>query len=453
VGREETLHHSDLFSFSFVRVKFTLVAVTAAYGIVLNGLLISVPYASALGICEAVIPLPSFHTGGRVATFYLYRSSWVRFGLFAMGYPLVVQVTPCVTNACENLVFGITPTHTATHTMASERRFPRAVVAVVALWLGRFGNVVQSQAATAFMPQSPSSRRNGLPFWPKSPMSREKAVVRGSFPFFPPKDDAVVPAAAAVTATPNIAVLGGAAALLLSGVGLALWGMGDTGGMSSIMAMVQQATSMSLSEMMQAGMDHIQAMGPLGMVYFVLCFVALDVVSIPATPLVLSAGSLFGLPQGVALVLISGTLSACTAYAIGQTVLRTYVQDTFLRDNPKMARLDTAIGNDGFKVLFLLRLAPIFPLSLINYVYGASSIDFVSYFWGTLLGFAPCTIAYVYTGMVGQELLSGDSQQPWYMYAAGLAVVVAVFQQVTSVATGMIAALDDDGDSTLRSKR
>jgi uncharacterized membrane protein YdjX (TVP38/TMEM64 family) len=338
--------------------------------------------------------------------------------------------------------------------MASERRFHRAVVAVVALWLGRFGNVVQSQAATAFMPQSPSSRRDNTPFWPKSPLGREKPVVRASFRFFPPKDDAVVPAAAAAatTATSNIAVLGGAAVLLSSMVGLALWGMGD-GGMSNIMAMVQQATSMSLSEMMQAGMDHIQAMGPLGMVYFVLCFVALDVVSIPATPLVLSAGTLFGLPQGVALVLISGTLSACIAYAIGQTVLRTYVQDTFLRDNPKMARLDTAIGNDGFKVLFLLRLAPIFPLSLINYVYGASSIDFVSYFWGTLLGFAPCTVAYVYTGMVGQELLSGDSQHPWYIYAAGLAVIVAVFHQVTSVATGMIAALDDDGDSTLRSKR
>jgi uncharacterized membrane protein YdjX (TVP38/TMEM64 family) len=341
--------------------------------------------------------------------------------------------------------------------MISERRFHHMVVAVVVLWLGRFGNVVQSQAATAFMPQSPSSLRdNGPPMWPKSPMGREKPVVRASFPFFPPKDETVVPAAttttAASAATSRVAVVGGAA-LLMSVVGLALWAATDHGGMASITAMVQQATSMSLSEMMQAGMDHIQAMGPLGMVYFILCFVALDVVSIPATPLVLSAGTLFGLPQGVALVLISGTLSACIAYAIGQTVLRSYVQDVFLRDNPKMARLDTAIGNDGFKVLFLLRLAPIFPLSLINYVYGASSIDFVSYFWGTLLGFAPCTIAYVYTGMVGQELLSGESQQPWYIYAAGLAVLVAVFQQVTSVATGMIAALDDTADSTLPSKR
>jgi uncharacterized membrane protein YdjX (TVP38/TMEM64 family) len=367
-------------------------------------------------------------------------------------------VTPCVTNGRENL--ALLPS-SRRQTMVSERRFHRVVEAVIVMWLGRFGNVVQSQAASAFMPhQSPSSssRRDGLlPWWPMPPMGREKPVVRASFRFFPPKDDTVVPAATttttttAATATSNIAVLGGAA-LLLSVVGLAWWGIGD-GGMSSITAMVQQATSMSLSEMIQAGMDYIQAMGPLGMVYFILCFVALDVVSIPATPLVLSAGTLFGLPQGVALVLISGTLSACIAYAIGQTVLRSYVQDVFLRDNPKMARLDMAIGNDGFKVLFLLRLAPIFPLSLINYVYGASSIDFVSYFWGTLLGFAPCTIAYVYTGMVGQELLSGDSQQPWYIYAAGLAVLVAVFQQVTSVATGMIAALDDNDDSSLQSKR
>lgn len=205
---------------------------------------------------------------------------------------------------------------------------------------------------------------------------------------------------------------------------------------------------------LQTAMDAMQAMGPLGALYFFAAFVALDLLSIPATPLVFSAGSLFGLPQGVAMVLGAGTVSACIAFFIGQTFLRTFVQKQFMKDNATLTKLDAAIGKDGFKVLLLLRIAPVIPFSAVNYFYGASSIDFASYFWGTLLGFAPGTLAYVYTGMVGQELLlgggSGGGGQHWYMYGAGLAIVLALLKLVTDVATGLVAAVGEDDGTTKR---
>lgn len=72
-----------------------------------------------------------------------------------------------------------------------------------------------------------------------------------------------------------------------------------------------------------------------------------------------------------------------------------------LDENPKFRALDTAIAKEGFKVILLLRLSPIFPFALSNYLYGVTSVDFSEYMMGTLIGFFPGTLAYVYGGTVG----------------------------------------------------
>lgn len=76
-----------------------------------------------------------------------------------------------------------------------------------------------------------------------------------------------------------------------------------------------------------------------------------------------------------------------------------------LDENPKFRALDTAIAKEGFKVILLLRLSPIFPFALSNYLYGVTSVDFFEYMMGTLIGFFPGTLAYVYGGTVGRLVL------------------------------------------------
>lgn len=190
--------------------------------------------------------------------------------------------------------------------------------------------------------------------------------------------------------------------------------------------------------------DGVQAMGPAGPFYFGLFYLVAEVLAVPATPLALSAGYLFGLTQGVGIVLTAATIAACVAFFVGKTFLRSWVEG-ILAENPKFAKLDTAIGEQGFKLLVLVRLSPIFPFALSNYVYGASSIGFSDYFWGTLLGFTPGTIAYVYTGMVGKELMLGSgSGQPWYVYAGIFGALLTFLKLVTDVASGIVEAVDDE---------
>jgi uncharacterized membrane protein YdjX (TVP38/TMEM64 family) len=190
--------------------------------------------------------------------------------------------------------------------------------------------------------------------------------------------------------------------------------------------------------------EGIRDLGPLGVVYFGILYTVAEILAVPATPLTLSAGYLFGLTQGVAVVLIAATVAASVAFVVGKTVLRSWVEG-ILEENPRMAKLDAAIGKEGFQLLLLVRLSPIFPFALSNYVYGASSISFGSYFCATLLGFAPGTVAYVYTGMVGQALTVGNgTAQPWYVYGAGFVGLTVVLKLVADVANNVLAALEDD---------
>ena len=197
--------------------------------------------------------------------------------------------------------------------------------------------------------------------------------------------------------------------------------------------------------------EGVQGLGPTGVVYYALIYMIAEILAVPATPLTLSAGYLFGLQNGILTVLVGATGAACVGFWISRTFLREYVESTLLAPAPDgsspntLAKLDKAIAKEGFKLLVLIRLSPIFPFSVTNYLYGASSIDFGSYLFGTLVGFIPTTTAYVYTGMVGQALTAGNGgEQPWYVYLAGFSVLALLVKLVTEVATGLIETIEEE---------
>jgi len=196
--------------------------------------------------------------------------------------------------------------------------------------------------------------------------------------------------------------------------------------------------------------DSVNSMGPFGVFYFGLAYTIAEVLAIPAIPLTASAGYLFGPVEGTGVVLLSASIAAAISFAIGRTLLRDYVEKA-LEDYPKFAKLDRAIGKEGFKLMLLLRLSPVFPFALSNYLYGASSIDFASFFGGTLLGFAPGTIAYVYTGYVGKALTTegaGDVY-PWYIYLGGLTLFGGLLKVLADTATRIVEEIEAEEDSVL----
>ena len=111
----------------------------------------------------------------------------------------------------------------------------------------------------------------------------------------------------------------------------------------------------------------VDSMGSTGIVYFGIAYCIAEILAIPAIPLTASAGYLFGPVTGTAVVLFSASIAAAISFQIGRTLLRDYVEGVLV-DYPKFRKLDKAIGREGFRLMLLLRLSPIFPFALSNYL-------------------------------------------------------------------------------------
>lgn len=153
----------------------------------------------------------------------------------------------------------------------------------------------------------------------------------------------------------------------------------------------------------------IEGYGPAGYALFVLVYAGLEILAIPAIPLTMSAGLLFGTVTGTIIVSISGTVAASVAFLIA----RYFARDRILKlveGNKKFLAIDKAIGENGFRVVTLLRLSPLLPFSLGNYLYGLTSVKFVPYVLGSWLGMLPGTWAYVSAGAFGRAIIQEESE-------------------------------------------
>lgn len=237
-------------------------------------------------------------------------------------------------------------------------------------------------------------------------------------------------------------VLIGGTALVLAAAGALAATLGNDLGIDLELGQLVKDPSASFDVLVRA----LETMDPnRGIVYFSSFYILAEILAIPAVPLLTaSSGYLFGALPGTAACLVSASVAASVSYVIGRTLLRGYVEKV-LDDNPRFRCMDRAIEREGFKLMLLLRLSPLFPFALSNYLYGASSIRFLPYFFGTLLGFAPGTFAYVYAGRIGKALtIDAASSEPWYVYAGGMAVVVGLIKIAGDVASGVIDAMEED---------
>ena len=198
--------------------------------------------------------------------------------------------------------------------------------------------------------------------------------------------------------------------------------------------------------------DKVHELGALGYVYFALAYIALEVLALPAFPLTASAGYLFGTLPGAIVVVVSATIAASISFHIGRTFLRRYIE-SWAEGNKTFKAIDSAVGREGFKVVLLLRLSPVLPFALSNYLYGLTSVRYVPYVLATAVGFTPGTLAYVYMGNSAKALAAGESWglygggiMPWYVYAGSAAFVLALSKVVSDIARSTLdIKSDDDG--------
>lgn len=163
---------------------------------------------------------------------------------------------------------------------------------------------------------------------------------------------------------------------------------------------------------------------------------------IPTLPLVTSSGYLFDLIPGTLLCLSSATIAAGISFLLGRNVLKKWMLK-FTEKSSKWKSIDKAISKQGFKVILLLRLAPFFPFAIANYLYGLTSVSFLSYFAATWLGYIPGTFGLVYAGSAGKSIFT-DKTIPIYGYVGIAMIVFLIGKQIATIATNMIKEIESD---------
>ena len=183
----------------------------------------------------------------------------------------------------------------------------------------------------------------------------------------------------------------------------------------------------------------IETLGPAGAVILVIVYVLACVLLIPGSLITLGAGFLFGLAQGYLVVAIGSVLGATVAFLIGRTAARDWIQGR-VSGNPKFQAVDEAVGERGFYIVFLTRLSPLFPFTLLNYFYGITAVRLRDYVLASWIGMIPGTLMYVYLGSIVKnltELLAGGASGgsgTTVLFWIGLVATVAVAVLVTRIA-------------------
>ncbi len=192
-----------------------------------------------------------------------------------------------------------------------------------------------------------------------------------------------------------------------------------------------------VGEYLKSFLDAIRDLGPVGYALFVVAYIAATVFFLPGSILTLGAGAVFGLAGGFVAVSVGSTLGAAASFLVGRFVARDTVTKK-VAGNERFAAIDRAVGREGFKIVFLTRLSPVFPFNLLNYAYGLTSVSFGRYVLASWLGMMPGTLLYVYLGTAAGDLAgaSADSNGGWGLAIKliGLVATIAVTVVITRVA-------------------
>jgi len=185
--------------------------------------------------------------------------------------------------------------------------------------------------------------------------------------------------------------------------------------------------------------EWVQGLGPWGPIVFILGYAVAAIAFLPGSLLTGAAGFFFGLVRGTVYTFIGATIGSCCAFLIARYVARRAIERR-MAGNAKFAAIDKAIGREGFKIVALLRLSPVFPFNLLNYALGLTKVTFLQYLAASI-AMLPGTLLYVYYGKAAGSLaaLAGGAKTEkglgsYLVLALGLVATVVVTAFVTRLA-------------------
>ncbi len=178
--------------------------------------------------------------------------------------------------------------------------------------------------------------------------------------------------------------------------------------------------SLGLSaEALAAWIDSLGIWAPIG---FVALYAVATVALVPGGIFDLVGGALFGPYLGSAINLLGGTLGAALAFLFARYIARDWAQ---AKAGPRLQSIMRSVDEEDWRFVAFVRLVPVIPDNIANYLLGVTRIAFPRYVLATLVFMTPSTIAYTWIGHAGRQAIAGDTENIKYALIA-LALIAVV---------------------------
>lgn len=190
-----------------------------------------------------------------------------------------------------------------------------------------------------------------------------------------------------------------------------------------------------VQDFLKQALDRVGHLGWWGVIVFIAIYILATVLFVPGSVLTLGAGAVFGVVWGSIYVSIASTLGATCAFLVGRYLARDAIARK-IDGNERFAAIDRAVANEGWKIVGLTRLSPVFPFTLLNYAFGLTRVKLGHYMVASWIGMMPGTVMYVYLGSLAKAA-SGERTRTtgeWVLYGVGLLATIVVTIFVTRIA-------------------
>jgi uncharacterized membrane protein YdjX (TVP38/TMEM64 family) len=214
-----------------------------------------------------------------------------------------------------------------------------------------------------------------------------------------------------------------------------------------VTAVILAATFFPVNLWLHRFLSWVRGRGPLGMIVYGFAYVLGTILLVPGTLLTVGSGFLYGTIIGTLIVSPASVLGATIAFLLGRSFARDWIAKKVSK-YPKFEAIDRAIAKNGFKIVLLMRLNPIFlPFAVLNYALGLSRVRLRDYILASWIGMLPATTLYVYLGSSVRnisDLLQGKvpSAGPWpqVLFWGGLVAAGGLVYILTRIARQALQA-------------
>lgn len=185
--------------------------------------------------------------------------------------------------------------------------------------------------------------------------------------------------------------------------------------------------------------------------WFVVIIAAAIVLLLPGVIFTMGAGFVFGVWKGTLYVVLGTVLGATIAFLISRYLFGKRASDLVM-SHIKPANLGEIVRDEGWKMIMLTRMVPLFPFKLTNYFFGLTPLRLRDFIIGNFFGVIPITVNNVYVGSIAADLASlgtardGRTPVEWTLYGIGFLLAIIALVGLTRMARRALSQKIDEGD-------